>query len=302
MKSLLIFLAFLLGAIFPQAKRFHFLLRYLIMTTVFLAMLQARFSRDSFSFRQVAVFAANIFFAFAWWLPFQLCGNTILAQAAFFTAVTPTATAAAVVTGMLDGRIDFTINTFLLTNLGMAVLFPAIIPPISGKVTPGLFQDVALNVFWLVGLPSLLAFTLQRFCPRAVELAKKYKNVSFYIWVFSIFLIIANAADYIYGQWAKMSHTLLFEIALLALAICAVNFTCGALIGGKRFRAECSQALGQKNTTLTIYLATLYAASPISALAPTFYVLWHNIWNALQLRAHDRRENAAHGGGTGNAS
>ena len=290
MKSLLIFLAFLLGAVFPQARRFNFLLRYMIMTMVFLSMLQARFSRDSFSFRQVAVFGANILFGFAWWLPFRLCGNTTLAQSAFFTAITPTATAAAVVTGMLGGRIDFTINTFVLTNLGMALIFPAIIPPISGNPAPQLFHDVALNVFWLMGFPSLLAFAAQKFCPRAVDRSKKYKNAAFYIWVAAIFLIIANAADYIYAQWAKISHTLLLEIALLSLAICAGNFLCGALIGGKRFRAECSQALGQKNTTLTIYLATLYAASPISALAPTFYVLWHNIWNALQLRAHDRKK------------
>ncbi|MEG2248861.1 MAG: hypothetical protein RSB88_08120, partial [Akkermansia sp.] len=49
---------------------------------------------------------------------------------------------------------------------------------------------------------------------------------------------------------------------------------------------ECSQSLGQKNTTLTIFLAMIYAPSPIAALGPTFYVLWHNLWNAWQLHRH----------------
>jgi len=292
MKSLLIFLAFLFGALFPQAGRFNFLLRYLIIAMVFLSMLQARFSRDSFSSRQIAVFAANIFFGFAWWLPFRLLGDATLAQAAFFTAITPTAAAAAVVTGMLGGRIDFTINTFILTNLGMAMLFPAVIPPISGRPVPGLFLDVAFNVFLLIGVPSLLALFAQKFLPGAVLFGRKHRDLSFYLWVSAIFLIIANAAGCIGGQWSRIPLSLLLKIAVLSLAICAVNFFCGALLGGKRFRAECSQSLGQKNTTLTIYLAMLYATDPVIALAPTFYVVWHNVWNALQLRLHDRRQGA----------
>ena len=291
MKSLLIFLAFLLGALIPQAHRLNFMLRYMIMAMVFHSMLQAEFSRKSFSFRQVAVFAANIFFGFAWYFAFHLGGNLTLAQAAFFTAITPTATAAAVVTGMLGGRIDFTINTFLLTNLGMALLFPVIVPPISGTPAPGLFLKVARDVFLLVVFPFMLACATRKFLPRFAELCKKYKQISFYIWVAAIFLIIAKAADHIYKKWAEMSHTILLEIALISLAVCVVNFAAGALIGGRKFRTECSQALGQKNTTLTIYLALLYA-DPIVALAPTFYVLWHNLWNALQLWHHDRQRQA----------
>ena len=42
-------------------------------------------------------------------------------------------------------------------------------------------------------------------------------------------------------------------------------------------------------TTLSMYLALTYA-SPIAALGPTFYLLWHNLWNAWQLyRASERK-------------
>jgi bile acid:Na+ symporter, BASS family len=65
-----------------------------------------------------------------------------------------------------------------------------------------------------------------------------------------------------------------------------VNFSLGYLIGGRTFAREASQSLGQKNTTFTIYLALTYA-SPLIALGPTFYVVWHNLWNSWQLhRAH----------------
>ena len=79
------------------------------------------------------------------------------------------------------------------------------------------------------------------------------------------------------------------QIGVMALLVCGFNFGLGYLLGGRTRAAECSQALGQKNTTLSIYLALTYA-SPIAALGPTFYVLWHNLWNAWQLyRVSERK-------------
>jgi BASS family bile acid:Na+ symporter len=80
----------------------------------------------------------------------------------------------------------------------------------------------------------------------------------------------------------------LFEVAALSLLTCIASFTLGRLIGGRAFAPEASQALGQKNTTFTIYLAMTYA-NPLVALGPTFYVLWHNLWNSWQLHRHHRR-------------
>ena len=77
-------------------------------------------------------------------------------------------------------------------------------------------------------------------------------------------------------------------MAMGAALVCAANFAVGRLLGGKKFSREASQALGQKNTTLTIYLALTYA-SPLIALGPTFYVIWHNLWNSWQLHRHGKK-------------
>ena len=75
---------------------------------------------------------------------------------------------------------------------------------------------------------------------------------------------------------------LLAGIAGSTALVCAANFALGRVIGGREFGREASQALGQKNTTFTIWLALTYA-SPLVALGPTCYVLWHNLWNSWQL-------------------
>ena len=78
-------------------------------------------------------------------------------------------------------------------------------------------------------------------------------------------------------------------IALVSFLLCAVNFTLGKMLGGKEFSRESSQTLGQKNTTLTIFLALSFG-TPESALGPVFYVLWHNLWNAFQMFRYDNQK------------
>ena len=137
-------------------------------------------------------------------------------------------------------------------------------------------------------LPLVLALAARRFYPRAIAWPRKLKDVTFGIWVVILVLIAANAS-YDISSRDGISERVLEQIGAVSLLVCGINFGLGHLLGGRTRAAECSQALGQKNTTLSIYLALTYA-SPIAALGPTFYVLWHNLWNAWQLyRASERK-------------
>ena len=71
--------------------------------------------------------------------------------------------------------------------------------------------------------------------------------------------------------------------------VCAANFVCGRVLAGRELAREGSQALGQKNTAFCIWIAITYA-SPLIALGPTCYVLWHNLWNSWQLHQAGRRD------------
>ena len=103
-----------------------------------------------------------------------------------------------------------------------------------------------------------------------------------------IFVIAAIAGDYL----QKNPDIPLIKILLpgvISLILCIANFAVGRLIGGRNFSRECSQLLGQKNTSLGMYLALCYA-DVIVAFGPVFYVLWHNAWNAIQLYCYERRQ------------
>ncbi|HBD70540.1 MAG TPA: transporter, partial [Akkermansia muciniphila] len=146
----------------------------------------------------------------------------------------------------------------------------------------------AQNISLVMLLPLALALAARRFYPRAIAWPRKLKDVTFGIWVVILVLIAANAS-YDISSREGISERVLEQIGVMALLVCGFNFGLGYLLGGRTRAAECSQALGQKNTTLSIYLALTYA-SPIAALGPTFYVLWHNLWNAWQLyRVSERK-------------
>jgi len=71
--------------------------------------------------------------------------------------------------------------------------------------------------------------------------------------------------------------------ALVGLIICCIQFILGKAIGqhfGQRISG--GQSLGQKNTSLVIWISQLYL-NPISSLGPCSYVIWQNIINSWQL-------------------
>jgi BASS family bile acid:Na+ symporter len=246
--------------------------------------LQTRVTRDAFHRTHAYLLAANLALGATAWAAGYFIGGRDLALAAFFCGITPTATAAPVITGFLGGRVAFVVAAVLLSNLIIAALLPLILPIVLGRPTPEAFGQVTTSVATVMFAPLLLAWLVRKLHPPAAAWPKKLGNLTFALWVTAIFLITANASHFFRTQ-TGLPRTLVAEVALASLAACAASFSLGRLIGGRDFPREASQSLGQKNTTFTIYLALTYA-NPLVALGPTFYVLWHNLWNSWQLHRH----------------
>ena len=270
-----------LGALLPQAFSAAWAIRWLVMGMLFLVFLETRLSRQALHWTHGVLLAANLGLGFAAWALGWLVGGRDVALAAFFAGITPTATAAPVVMSFLRGRVDYVIGAFLITNLSIAALLPVLLPLALGHATPEAFAQVLGSVGLVVFVPMAAAWVLRGWRAGAAEWPRHLRNVSFGMWVLALFLITANAAHFLHAH-PDLSRLTLGQIAGTTAAVCAVNFAVGRLIGGKTFPREASQALGQKNTTLTIYLALIYA-NPVVALGPTCYVVWHNLWNSWQI-------------------
>lgn len=279
--------AITLGALLPQAHVLAGAIRWLVMTMLFLVFLQTRMSRSALKPSHLVLLVANLAIGFGGFGAGWLVGGRDVALSAFFCGITPTAIAAPVIISFLHGQVEYVVAAFALTNVTVAALLPLLLPIVLGRATPEAFAQVLGSVGLVVFVPMALAWIVRLIHPDARAWPARLRNLSFGLWVTAMFLITSNASDFL-RQQSDAPHGLVVRIALLSLLVCVASFGLGRLIGGRSYAAEASQSLGQKNTTFTIYLALAYT-SPLVALGPTFYVVWHNLWNSWQLHRASRR-------------
>ncbi len=251
---------------------------------LFLSFLDLHIGPHSFERGIWSVLAANVAIAFLGYfllLPVSLD----LALVAFFAGISPTAISAPAIIFLLRGRVDYVVASVIATNLFMAMLLPPVLPLVAGTGAQVSVWAVAQVVLLIVILPMALARIVDR--PPFGPLVRKGKPYTFYFLPPCIFLTTSKATHFITREVVVPTSTLV-AIALVSLAVCAASFSVGALLGGPDRRREASQSLGQKNNSFTIWLALTFV-SPLAALGPTFYVVYHNVYNSLQLYALERR-------------
>ena len=274
--------AFTAGSLLPQLSGYSGLIKFGLMFMLFSVYLRIEPSLRMFHRSQPLAIVFGVLLACGAWAGLTAAGFPVLGKVAFFIAITPTATAAPVIVGLIGGNITYMVTMFLLSNLSISLCLPLLIPCVVGDPAFGLAGDVLMRVLTVTLAPLAAALALRWLSKdTAARLGERLAVWTFYAWI-SVVVLIAAQARHFLDQQADVPWDLLGAIAGLALVICVINFVTGYFLGSPRYSLECSQGLGQKNNSLTVYLALTYA-DPIIALGPTIYVLWHNIWNACQL-------------------
>jgi BASS family bile acid:Na+ symporter len=281
MKSISLLAAILLGILFPQLHLFSELINYLLSLNLFFSFLSIKvgiFYKNAF-----LVVLANISIPIAFYfivLPF----NAELAFIAFLTAITPTALASPTVAKFLNLNVEYVTFSVILSNSLVAIVLPLVLPLLIRQTHPISTITIFLSICQLFLIPLLLAQAVKLIIPRLSNFLLKLKNLPFLIWIILILITSAKSTDFILHSGIQPIK--IAVIALISLIICAVNFTIGKLIGGKQFSREASQSLGQKNTMFTIWVSLTFL-TPIVALGPIFYIIYHNLYNSYQLMKND---------------
>jgi BASS family bile acid:Na+ symporter len=280
MNVLALILAMGTGVLIPQASELSFLVRYLLMGMLFFSFLDLEFKLETFQKGGIFVLAANLAMAFGAYLVISVVRSD-LAIVAFITAISPTAIAAPVIISFLQGKVEFVVASVFVTNIGVALIIPLVLPYMvqggAGVTVWEVLQPVLITMF----VPLILARLVAYLPDKARGLIRSGKRLTFPAWIANLFIISANASNFIRNDRSD-SLLMLVQIAALSLLICVANFSLGALLGGRTYRREFSQALGQKNLSFSIWIALTFI-HPLAAMGPTFYVLYHNLYNTWQI-------------------
>ncbi len=211
--------------------------------------------------------------------------NEVLAQGVMICIFMPAAMASATVGGLLGANVTVMTTFILMSNICVALLAPILfaIVGIEGEYS---FLQASWVIFRRVAklllLPLLCAWILEWVAPRAHDVVKRHQEWSFYIWAFTLMLLMGTTTDFFIAQGSD-NYLVEILLALSSLVLCMVQFLFGHYVGKKYGDAVAgTQSLGQKNTALAIWMSLSFL-NPLASIAPACYVVWQNVINSWQL-------------------
>ena len=231
-----------------------------------------------------------------WLLLFQLAAcaavyfillplDATVAQGAMICVLAPVAMAAVVIAGMLGANVATVATYSLLCNMAIALAAPGILTFAGTGVCT--FGQIFARIAPLLIMPFVAAQCCRFVVPRFAGWVGAYGQISFYMWLAALIVTIGRTTAFIIDL-RDVSRSVELWLALVALAICLIQFVVGRRIG-RRFGdpAAGGQSLGQKNTVLAVWMAQSFL-DPISSIAPTAYIVWQNFVNSYQIYKKDR--------------
>jgi len=228
------------------------------------------------------------------WIIFEVeadAGQKILWESVLTCIIGPAASASPVVTAKLGGSLHTMTAFVVISALASAVMIPAVFPLLEQAAHVDFwtaFLIILEKVSYVLILPLVLGWLMQHCFRRACQWIVAIPDLSFYLWSFSLCITSGVTVRNIVHSEAPLS--LLLMIAALSLVLCFVQFVIGRFIGrhlGEEINS--GQALFQKNTALSIWVAYMYL-NPVASVGAGCYVLWQNIINSLELWVYRRQQ------------
>lgn len=292
LRSVCMILGFIVGSIFHS--ELAFMKPYLpigialMLSITFLGMDTSRLRPRRM---HLTVLVAIYAIALVSWYGVYLAGYPVLAEALFFCAATPIASASPIIVNLLRGDVGFSTTAMVLSQIVFAVVMPLLLPLVvqGGEVGYGeLVLLSATQIATVLVVPAVVACVLRVLYPPCRAWSAKLRDVSLGIWVLNLVVVAAAGVERIVQTGTSLWDML--PIMAAAALLCAFCFLFGYRLGAPHLRRECSQALGQKNTILSLYMASQPYAAPLAYLGPLIYVFCHNIANAIQISLAGREK------------
>ena len=218
--------------------------------------------------------------------------NEVLAQGALLCLLMPTATAAAVITGMLGGNVGLLTAYLLFCNVVVAIAAPIYFSIIGVNEVLTFWESVwyiCRQVFPLLVFPLFIAAALRKWVPKLHQTLVRIPKLTYYIWVVALTIVTGITVEFILHN-ENTDYSTEIGLAVIALILCCLQFVVGRRIG-RRYNDPVSsgQGLGQKNTILAIWMAQMFL-HPLVTVAPATYILVQNMINSYQLWKKNRED------------
>ena len=286
--------AILLGLIFHRwCGMLSFLAPYLIFAILFLNFVAVDIRKLKVTRLSVwlLLFQAVVSIG-CYYLVFKVFHNDLVAQGLLIGILCPVASSVVVISCLLGANRETVTEYTILCNLMVSVVAPFYFTFI------GVHQDLSFWTSFLlilrkigptIALPFFVALLLQLCWENGNGFFARYKDSTFYMWAFLLFLTLGQTIDYIFIHGKGNGLNILW-LGIASVLACTVHFALGKWIGRKYGDTMAGgQMLGQKNTAMGIWMANTYL-NPLASVFLAFYSVWQNLFNSWQIWRHDKQQ------------
>lgn len=218
--------------------------------------------------------------------------NELIAQGVALIFLTPTATSAPAVTGMLGGDVAYVTSYLLPSNFLIALLGPLFISILYPNAQSSYIEtlaDILAQVSMLLILPLAIIWFLRFFLPTVHLAIARLSWLTFYVWVLTVAIISASTV-HSFRNDDSLTWSFMIESSIISLIVCVLLYSLGHIIAKRNGDNPSNgrQTLGQKNTILAIWIATTFM-NPTISIIPTFYIIWQNLINSIEIAQYRRK-------------
>ncbi len=221
-----------------------------------------------------------------YWLVYIISFDYVLAQGALMCVLCPVASSVTVVAAMLGANPVRTTTYTIVGNLLVSIVTPIyisiILDPTPNSSFGQMFMLIFAKIAVVIALPFILVLCMQKFLPNINAYISRYKQWSFYLWAFALFVTIGQTIDFVVIRLDNNLANVIW-LGFISLVICIGQFSLGKMIG-KRYADQIAggQMLAQKNTAMGIWMLNTFL-NPIASVGLAFYSIWQNLFNSWQI-------------------
>ena len=230
----------------------------------------------------------------AWALTVVLSLPPALAVGVILLGAAPGGTASNVMTYLADGDVALSVSITTVTTLAAPVVMPAWVVALAGEQLQVTFAEMFSSIVQVVLIPVVAGFALRllldRYAPRVAEAGL---NVFPAVSVVAIVAIVAAVVG------ANVSNILGAGLVVFVAVVAhnAIGLGAGYGVGRATGMSEdrvraCTFEVAFQNSGLAVALATAYF-SPLAALPPALFSVWHNISGPAVATYFSRRSGTA---------
>lgn len=286
--------AIVLGIIFyPFFSWFGPALPYIIIAMLFFSYLKVSPSEFRIGKPQLILAGVQLLLAVGSYYLLHAMGLKVIDQGAMMCFLCPAAGASPVIVGMLGGSVAVTVTFLVFDALMIAFFAPfffSIIAPGGASFIHSVWV-ILKGVLPLIFIPLTIAMGMRFKWKRAHKVLSGMTQFSYWLWVFALAIVIAQTFSYMVKE-PKSEIPLMVWLFVVGIITCAIQFAVGKWLS-KVLLGETitlGQALGQKNSSLGIWMAQTYL-NPLGGVALAAYSICQNFLNAAQLMLHNKKIN-----------